>query len=80
MHEVVVYSRHGCHLCDVVKETLAQLQGQAEFAWREIDIDADPALRAEYNDQVPVVFVDGRKAFKYHMAARDFLELLAKRS
>lgn len=80
MHDVVVYSRHGCHLCDVVKETLAQLQGQAEFAWREIDIDADPALRAEYNDQVPVVFVDGRKAFKYHMAARDFLELLAKRS
>lgn len=80
MHDVVVYSRHGCHLCDVVKETLAQLQGQAEFAWREIDIDADPGLRAEYNDQVPVVFVDGRKAFKYHMAARDFLELLAKRS
>ncbi len=80
MHDVVIYSRHGCHLCDVVKETLAQLQGQAEFAWREIDIDADPALRAEYNDQVPVVFVDGRKAFKYHMAARDFLELLAKRS
>lgn len=78
MHEVVVYSRHGCHLCDVVKETLTQLQGQAEFAWREVDIDADPALRAEYNDQVPVVFVDGRKTFKYHMSAREFLRLLSR--
>jgi len=78
MHEVVVYSRHGCHLCDVVKETLAQLEGQAEFAWREVDIDADPELRAEYNDQVPVVFVDGRKAFKYHMSAREFLRLLSR--
>ena len=31
MHEVVVYSRKGCHLCEVVKETLAQVQGDAEF-------------------------------------------------
>jgi len=78
MHEVVVYSRHGCHLCDVVKETLAQLQSEADFQWREVDIDADPALRAEYNDQVPVVFIDGRKAFKYHMDAREFLRLLSR--
>jgi hypothetical protein len=45
MHDVVVYSRKGCHLCDVVKDTLAQLQGDADFHWREVDIDADPELR-----------------------------------
>ena len=28
MHDVVVYSRKGCHLCEVVKETLAQVQGE----------------------------------------------------
>lgn len=80
MHDVVVYSRPGCHLCDVVKDTLTQLQGQADFQWREVDIDADPALRREYNEQVPVVFIDGRKAFKYRMEARQFLEFLARRS
>lgn len=79
MHEVVVYSRNGCHLCDVVKETLVQVQGQADFAWREVDIDADPELRQTYNDQVPVVFIDGRKAFKYRMDARQFLRVLAGR-
>ncbi len=79
MHEVVVYSRNGCHLCDVVKETLAQVQGQADFAWREVDIDADPELRQTYNDQVPVVFIDGRKAFRYRMDARQFLRVLAGR-
>ena len=26
MHDVVVYSRQRCHLCDVVKETLRKLQ------------------------------------------------------
>lgn len=80
MHDVVVYSRNGCHLCDVVKETLAQLQSHADFQWRDVDIDADPKLRHEYNDQIPVVFIDGRKAFKYHMDSRQFLELLARRS
>ncbi len=79
MHEVVVYSRGGCHLCDVVKATLTQLQSRADFCWREVDIDADPQLRQKYNEEVPVVFIDGRKAFKYHMDGRQFLRVLAGR-
>ena len=78
MHDVVVYSRQGCHLCEVVKETLARVQPRAEFQWREVDIDLDPKLRQEYNDQVPVVFIDGRKAFKYHMDGEDFLRALER--
>lgn len=84
MHDVVVYSRKGCHLCDIVKETLTQVQvqgqGEADFEWREVDIDGDPELRQKYNDEVPVVFIDGRKAFKYHMDGRQFLRALAGRA
>jgi glutaredoxin len=80
MHDVVVYSRNGCHLCDVVKETLQKIQNRADFQWREVDIDGDPALREQYNEQVPVVFIDGRKAFKYHMDGGAFLDFLTKRS
>lgn len=79
MHEVVVYSRNGCHLCDVVKETIEQAQGKADFVWREVDIDSDTQLRQGYNDEIPVVFIDGRKAFKYHMKEDDFLRTLARR-
>ena len=77
MHEVIVYSRQGCHLCDVVKATLLQLQSSADFRWREIDIDAEPQLRNQYNDEIPVVLIDGRRAFKYHMSADQFLRALA---
>jgi glutaredoxin len=80
MHEVVVYSRKGCHLCDVVKETLTKLQGDRDFQWREVDIDTDPQLRQTYNDEIPVVFIDGRKAFKYHMDGHQFLLALAGRA
>jgi glutaredoxin len=79
MHDVVVYSRQGCHLCEVVKDTLVKLQAQADFQWREVDIDADPELRQKYNDEIPVVFIDGRKAFKYHMDSRQFLRALARK-
>ena len=79
MHEVVVYSRAGCHLCDVVKDTLTQLAAQGDFQWREVDIDADSELRQKYNDEVPVVFIDGRKAFKYRMSADEFLRALKSR-
>lgn len=80
MHDIVVYSRKGCHLCEVVKETITQLQGKADFRWREVDIDLDPSLRQKYNDEVPVVFIDGRKAFKYHMDQHQFLRVLAGRA
>lgn len=80
MPEVVVYSRKGCHLCDVVKETLSKVQGDADFKWHAVDIDSDPQLRQKYNDEVPVVFIDGRKAFKYHMDGAQFLRVLAGRT
>jgi len=79
MHEVVVYSRKGCHLCDVVKDQLAELQKDHEFLWHEIDIDGDPELWQKYNEEVPVVCIDGRKAFKYRMSSEQFLRTLAGR-
>jgi len=74
---VVVYSRKGCHLCEVVKESLSKLSRHGGFTWLEIDVDEDSELRRQYNDEVPVVLIDGRKAFKYHMDEREFLRKLA---
>ena len=80
MHDVIVYSRKQCHLCEVVKEKLARLQPGGSFRWREVDIDADPELQRLYHEEVPVVFIDGRKAFKHTLDERDFLKKLDARS
>jgi glutaredoxin len=74
--QVVVYSRKGCHLCEVVKESMTKLSRRGGFTWREIDVDSDSELRRQFNDEVPVVFIDGRKAFKYRMDEREFLRKL----
>jgi glutaredoxin len=74
---VVMYSRRGCHLCEVVKESLDKLSRRGGFTWREVDVDGDLELRRQFNDEVPVVFIDGRKAFKYRMDEQEFLRKLA---
>lgn len=78
-HEVIVYSRKGCHLCEIVKESLTKLSRHAKFQWRDIDVDSSTELRREYGDEVPVVFINGRKAFKYRMDEREFLRKLQAR-
>jgi glutaredoxin len=75
--EVVVYSRKGCHLCEIVKESLGKLEKHGGFTWRDIDVDSDAEIRRLYTDEVPVVFINGRKAFKYHMDEQEFLRKLA---
>jgi len=75
--EVIVYSRKGCHLCEIVKESLVKLHKRGGFDWREVDVDSNGELRRQYNDQVPVVFINGRKVFKYRMDEQEFLRKLA---
>jgi glutaredoxin len=77
LRQVVVYSRKGCHLCEIVKETLGKLERRGGFTWQEVDVESDNTLRRQFTDEVPVVFIDGRKAFKYHMSETDFLRKLA---
>jgi glutaredoxin len=75
--EVVLYSRKGCHLCEIVKESLVKLEKRGGFSWREVDVDSDAEIRRRYTDEVPVVFINGRKAFKYRMNEQEFLRRLA---
>jgi glutaredoxin len=70
--EVVLYGAPGCHLCDVAKDVLDRQRELLGFELQVVDISGDPELERSYREQIPVVFVDGRKAFKYRV---DPLEL-----
>jgi hypothetical protein len=43
----------------VAAETLQRIAAEAGLVAEERDVDADPALQAEYGDRVPVVLLDG---------------------
>lgn len=67
---VRIYSKPGCHLCDEAKEVLRALQERVPFTLEEIDIRGDPELFERYRYDIPVVFVDGSKAFKHRLDPR----------
>jgi glutaredoxin len=70
--EVTLYTRPGCHLCDEAKAQIAPLLLRPGVILREINIDADPVLRARYDLDVPVVFLGARKVAKHRVDLRQF--------
>lgn len=77
---VTLYTRVGCCLCDQAKQVLMTARASAAFDYEEFDIDADPELRRLYNEEVPVIAINGTKAFKYRVDMKEFLRRLAARS
>ena len=58
---VLVLTRQGCHLCDQAIEVVAAVCAESGDTYATRDVDTDPALVGQYNDQVPVTFVDGEQ-------------------
>jgi glutaredoxin len=56
---VVVYTRQGCHLCEVALEAVEQVCASTGDSWTSVDVDANPDLAQRFSEQVPVTFVDG---------------------
>jgi glutaredoxin len=76
---VTLYTRAGCHLCEEAKRVIEAARGRADFDYQEVDIDGDAELRRRYNDEVPVIAINGVKAFKYRVEAKELLKKLEAR-
>lgn len=63
--KVTFYTRRDCSLCDEVKGLVEDVIGGYPVDLTEMDIDEDPELRARFDQEVPVLFIEGRKVFKY---------------
>jgi glutaredoxin len=76
--EVVLYTRKGCHLCEEAKEQIRQVRADIPFAYRELDIDLDPELRQLYNDEVPVLAINGERTFSGAVNPRELRRQLRR--
>ena len=70
--DVTIYSRPGCHLCEEAKTQLAPLLREFGAHLTEINIDEDSELRARYDYDVPVIFLDARKVSKHRVDLPQF--------
>ncbi len=68
MPELDVFSRRGCHLCEVlIEELLPIVQGRASVAIHDVDTRAEWA--AGYGNRLPVVELDGRVLCEFKLDA-----------
>lgn len=61
MKEITIYSRSGCHLCEIAREEIERIarEGEVEISLKEILIDGNQGLESEYGFMVPVIHIDG---------------------
>ena len=75
---LTLYSRPECCLCEAMQAILAQVQKDLPFTLEQIDISTDPELESRFGQEIPVLFVNGRKAFKYRLTAGELRRRLAR--
>ena len=78
MLTLTLYSRADCCLCEEMKAVLAQVQEDLPFTLEQIDISTDPELESRFGQEIPVLFVNGHKAFKYRLTAGELRRRLAR--
>ena len=61
-----VYSRQGCHLCEVmIDQLLPLLRGKADVTVH--DIDTRPDLREKYDVRIPVLEFEGQVVSQFRL-------------
>jgi glutaredoxin len=75
---VIIYSRPGCHLCEEAKATILSAGCSDDFELREVNIDEDAGAFERYQNDIPVVFINGVKAFKHRVDPKEFKRKLRR--
>jgi hypothetical protein len=66
MPELQVFSRRGCHLCELLLDELLPLV-EGRLAVRVCDIDSREDWRGAYHTRIPLVIYDGEEICQYHL-------------
>jgi glutaredoxin len=72
MIRVTLYSRPGCHLCELVERVLHHVAAKRPFELTVRNIDENPADLEKYCNDIPVVSVNGREVGRHRLTAEAF--------
>ncbi|HYB90447.1 MAG TPA: glutaredoxin family protein [Candidatus Binataceae bacterium] len=75
---LTLYTRRECGLCREMEEVLAAELPRFDASLERIEIDGNPELEARFGLEVPVLFINDRKAFKYRCAPRELRRRLLR--
>jgi glutaredoxin len=78
MVELKLYTRNDCELCREMEEVIAAEMPKFDARITRIEIDGDAELETRFGTEVPVLFVNDRKAFKYRCTPKELRERMQR--
>lgn len=78
--EITLYTRKDCCLCDEMKEVVRQVASEFSLNVKEIDVDSAADLQRQHGSEVPVLFINGRKAFKVRVTEGELKRRLKRKN
>lgn len=76
--ELTLLSRNYCHLCQDMEVALAPLAAEFAVVVTVLDVDANPALEAKYDELVPVLLHGETELCHYFLDVPKTREYLTK--
>ena len=76
MKQVTLFHARDCSLCERARAQLLRVREQIPFDLDEVDITGVPELESSYREWLPVVEIDGARAFVYYVDERRLLHKL----
>lgn len=78
MIDLILYTRNDCELCHEMEQVIAAELPKFDAKIQRVEIDGNSELEARYGTEVPVLFVNDRKAFKYRCTPRELRKRLLR--
>ena len=67
---ITLYSRSGCHLCEVMLDGVRAACASLDVVIEVIDVDTSAELARLHGPRVPVLLVDGREVCHFRLDQR----------
>ena len=74
---ITLYSRPDCHLCEAMRDVAVAVAREVGAEVEEMDVDADPEAAARWDLEIPVLCVNGAKAFSVRVTPAELRRRLA---
>jgi glutaredoxin len=76
MKKVTIYSRTGCHLCEIAIDKVKFVKNEFNFDLQIKLIDNSLVLEKEYGEQVPVIMINDKVHDYWRVDLERFIEAI----
>jgi glutaredoxin len=76
MPRVTLFVAEACHLCEEARRVVREVHAELDFEFDVVDIEGNDELELAYRALLPVVEIDGRRAFTFEVDPEELRERL----